>query len=831
MATYISNATTGDWTSTSTWLTAADGATVPTAPAGFAPQSGARDRFIIRQGHTITYNTSGVFGNGGNGNVPGNTTLVITSASIILSGGRLRASRTQNTALTAVGLIWVGGNDVATSGSFWDWGTLTNPVSAVTASISLSSFTSAGILVRGGTSLTTVAQSACFCGLEKTKNTFLTLSAAANSNTITVDNAFNWKIDDELFIESDTIATSRALSGIRITNVADKTITITPSLNFARLSGTRVGNFTSTVLVETVPSSTVTFGINVQGLPFGIYQFSNITLRDFGQYLRDPANPNTNVLTTSIGAISYDAFFNRVQPIFKGIAYMQVRNPLQVWGPLYVANPGTEESLIEDLAYFGPNNATSTTGLRLGGQSIITVNNYVCYRAYNAIFPSGQFKGTINNSYLNSENATIGNPINPAAAGVTTTFNNCRLRSNTSLSLLDNLVNCEYVNCDISTNPAVGLFAPVPNAFGVSTIRNCTLSAALPNTLAPYSGTTVQRTIRIADVNIYNPNNDNTFRTYNSFHYAEANSSVRKNGIRSLSFTPRIPNERFEKIFTAPAVQGVTQKIKGNLRFDSNYGTATPPTILFSNAVTNTTFTCPAVIDAWHSFEYDLTPNTTGNIEIKITGTSTLSTGFVYVDGLILDPFVKDVRFYGFEVDKNAYRTVDTLTTLTENQVSSVDITNLDRLYDASNYWTINNPLSTSYLDLYTKNGTILDFGDKNIVVDNSSSTNFAYASASKTLTIKTPMLSAGNNFNTLKTTGNVNLTNGDISFIAINGNVIENTPISLSGVNVNGTIIYNTNSPDPTKITYTNCNVLSATNLGTANVVIKKLNSTVTYA
>ena len=112
---------------------------------------------------------------------------------------------------------------------------------------------------------------------------------------------------------------------------------------------------------------------------------------------------------------------------------------------------------------------------------------------------------------------------------------------------------------------------------------------------------------------------------------------------------------------------------------------------------------------------------------------------------------------------------------------------------------------------------------------NNSAATNFAYASASNTITLKTPMLSAGTKFSTLKTTGNVTLTNGDVSFITIDANVSEPTPVSLSGVNITKTLTYNTNSP--TRITFTNCNVLSATNLGTANVIIKKINSTVTYA
>jgi len=409
--------------------------------------------------------------------------------------------------------------------------------------------------------------------------------------------------------------------------------------------------------------------------------------------------------------------------------------------------------------------------------------------------------------------------------GVIVNFNNCKIKTNASLTLQDNVISLNFNDCEILTSPTKGIVTPTMNSFGDITLTNCALSGS------PYTLDGSDATIKDANFNIFNANNTNNFINLNYYHYAEANSSLRKNGITSFAIRPRNVNESFKKTFTIVGTQGVTQKIKGNLRFDSTYGASDPPSITFTGAVAVTTFTCPAVENTWHAFEYDFTPAYTGNIEISIIGQSSSTSGFVYVDGLLFDPFVKDIRWYGFEVDKNFYRTADSLTTLTEAQASSVNITNLDFLYDASNYWTINNPLSTSYLDLYTKNGTVLDFGDNNIVLNNSASTNFAYASASKTLTIKIPILSAGNNFNTLKTTGNVTLTNCDISFITIEGNVAQNVPSSLLDVDINGTIIYNTNSPDPTKITYTNCNVLSATNLGTANVVIKKLNSTVTYA
>jgi hypothetical protein len=740
-----------------------------------------------------------------------------------LSGGTLKASRTNNTALTALGLIWVGGSTTANN-SVIDWGTINDPVSAVTSTISMSGTGTgwSGIYVAGNTSSTTVSNTACFCGLEKTRNTFLTLSASAGQNKIKVDTCTNWLTGDVIVIESDTINTSRCLSGAKIqsVNFSTKEITLDTNVNFDRLSGTRVGNFTSTVTYKTLESSPLAFGIYMGGLTNSIYQFSNITVENIGSAVRTSTNASD---VGGNAGITYVANFNLTQPIIKSVAFYTTTplNPPTANTAINITVVPYNEVLIDDCAIF--TNATgSFKGLFFGTNVASTINNTVIYRSYGCYNNNG-YNINFKNCYLNSENSlNAGNN-----TGTYTNFNKCKIKSNYPLINFDNQIYQNLNSCDITSLTNRAFVTNTANSFGNATLDNCTINMPVSTYI---SDTPTIRSLLDSNINVYNPNNDSTYTTFNYFHHATTNFSIRKNGITSLSFRPKIANTAFVKSFTIPAIQGVTQKIKGNLRFDSNYGTATPPSISFAGAVATTTFTSPAVANAWNSFEYDLTPTYTGDVQVTITGTSTLTSGFVYLDGLRLDPFIKDTRWYGYQVDKNSYRTIDTLTTLTENQVSSVDITNLDRLYDASNYWTINNPLSTSYLDLYTRNGTILDFGDKNIIVNNSASTNFAYASASKTITIKTPSLSAGNNFSTLKTTGNITLTSGDISFITINGNVTQNTPVSLSSVNITGTLTYNTNTPNPTKIIYTNCNVLSATNLGSANVIIKKLNSTVTY-
>jgi hypothetical protein len=821
MATYISNGS-GDWTTTGIWLTAADGVLTPTAAAGVAPQSGARDRIIIRRPHTVIYNTSGVFGDGGNGAV--GTIATITSASIILSGGTLKASRTQNTALTAVGVIFVGGASTLTNGSFLDWGTLNDPISAFTATMAMSCANAgqAGVYIQG-TTITTISNSACFCGLEKTRNTFLTLSASTGQPVITVDSCKGWVNNDLIVIESDTTSTTRVLTAT-ITNVTGNTVTLNSNLNFARLAGTRVGNFTSTVTYRAAEGSPAPFGFNIRACPNSILQFSYMSIESVHDVWR--RSDTTGSIEGLFSPIYFsNASNNLIQPVFRGISYNQPT--ISGTQPLYFIFTQTvpyDETVIDDCALLG-NTSSLSRGLGyFGSNAIVNIKNSVCYRASNSYVTSNSYKVTLNNCYLNSENS-----LNFSEnAGASNILNNCKIRTNVPFAYWDNIVDTKFNSCDITSLSSKAIASNTLNAFGDITLNNCTLNSSNALLSSYASDTPTLRTLVDANFNIFNPNNNNTYTTFNYFHHATTNSSIRKNGLTSLSFRPKIPNTAFVKIFTIPAIQGVAQKIKGNLRFDSAYGSTTPPSITFGGAVATTTFTCQSSVNTWNGFEYDFTPTYTGDIEIRVTGTSNASTGFVYLDGLNLDPFIKDTRWYGYQVDKNAYRTVDTLTTLTENQVSSVDITSLDRLYDASNYWTINNPLSTSYLDLYTKNGDILNFGNKNIVFNNSASTNFAYASASNTITIKTPLLSSGNNFIGLRTTGTISVSsNSNFSYIDIYGNISQPTPISLSGVYMEGTLSYSTNSN--TAIEYIDCAMDTVQNLSAGFVTIKKTNSTIT--
>jgi hypothetical protein len=111
-----------------------------------------------------------------------------------------------------------------------------------------------------------------------------------------------------------------------------------------------------------------------------------------------------------------------------------------------------------------------------------------------------------------------------------------------------------------------------------------------------------------------------------------------------------------------------------------------------------------------------------------------------------------------------------------------------------------------------------------NIVVDNS----IVLSSGTKFTTINTSGTFTNAGFLYANVIGNVTTTGVLSSGVVITGNVIQNDPIDLTGVTINGNLTFNTSSPFPLTINYTNC-VITGTlsNSGSTIITITKVNTT----
>ena len=795
MATYLSNQT-GNWSTASTWVTAAAGTYTPTAAAGQSPQSGGADKIVIRSGHIVSYNVSGEFGD------DSTFSTNLTSAGGIVVLGTLSADRTTSTSLTARGSI-----TVPTGGTF-DWGTSVSPIpSSVSAKIVLNYSPAPAnhkhIFACNGGNVS------LYSGLQKTRNTFLTLSANAAATQITVNDATNWVIGDRVILEPDTTTMTREHI-TTISNVAGNVITLNNGLNFARLSGTRIGNFSSNLTV--MPHSTA-FTTNFLYAPTNTSTcvLNNVRFESMGG--SSPAWGNTSPYNGPAAQVGLGIYATNLLNNFT-IENLAFEEYTTANGPflLGIDQPSVGRVTVKNSAFRG-----TSHGAYIGSGSIPIFDGCTWYRTnqLNHAFGAGSGNTLFKDCFINSA-------LSPIQTVGKSTINNSKLKAATSI-VSNSVLDTVYNNCTIQTEVRIVSMAAA-GALGTNVFNNCTFTGAAPLTAV--------HNVRSSDLQVTKlnrPNNvDLDYRLFNYYYYGQTNSTVRKNGITSFRINPNIANQAFNTYLSIPAFAGVSQKIKCNLRFDSTYGSATPPSISFIGAGVSVLCACPAVADAWHNFDIDLNPTSTDDVSVTITGQSTSTLGFVYLDGLPIDPYIQTARWYGFEYDKNSYRTINSLTTLTENQVSALgSISNLDQLYDAASYWSVTNPASSSYIDLYTANGTVLDFGNKNIIINNTG-TALTYISATNTITLDAPILSAGTNFDTLKTSGTVTLSTGLISNIDTNANLVQTIPTNLTGVfMVGGTLVYNTDTP--TEIEYTNCTMTGVRNDGTAIVTIKRSNSTVT--
>jgi hypothetical protein len=860
MATYISLSS-GDWSSASTWLTAFSGLGSPSFPlsaAGQPPQSNGGDKIIIRGRHIVTYDVNGIFGDETSQYVAGTTLTNVIANAIILSGGTLKASRTISTELTARGTIYI-----APSGTL-DWGTTSDPISNVNANITLhympqlsalsASTAAAGIYLHGSQGDNQYFNNNIYInGRPRLVNTTLAVSAASGATTISVVSSTGWRVNDKLIIATEYIGniaspTAGLLSATIIQSMTGNNITISPPLNNQRSRGTSVGNFTSNVNIKSYDIRYPSFGIflNIGSYTYNPIDINYIKIDSAGSgattptgwvgYAVNGVRPATAQTGNALGALTVYTPLAQVPPFtIKGVVMESYSSVIAY--PMYINGKLSEIITIDDFACYNAS-AGINYACYFNLQASVLMKNSTIYRASVPFFMGSSVpnKITLDNCAIDGGTNALGSTIN----GLTLNITNSKLRSSNYITPLDAIQSATIRNSTITHTSSAGLIIqPNVNASGTIIFSNCTFlygnSASPANLLSAVTKTTIGRgnkTAQTAEINIFQPNgNLFDFRKFNYYHYSESDLIVRKRGITSFRIKPEIANTQFYNYYTIPAVADTPIRIKGSLRFDSNYGTQYPPSINFNGAGDDKTFTCTPTVDIWQDFDITLNPTTTDDITMTITCQSSATNGFVWLDGIPITPYIQNVRHYGFVFDKAIDRTVNTLNTLTENQVSALStVNNLDYLYDEATYWSVLNPSLTSYIDLVTVNGSVLDFGNRNITVTSNAGTGFAYNSASNTIIINSDILSAGNNFNTLKTTGNLILSGtSTVNDITLNASLSQLTPTNLTNVIITGQLTYNSNVD--TQITYTNCSVTSATNIGSANITIKKINSTITYA
>lgn len=785
MATYISNQT-GLWNTASTWLTAAAGTTSPAAAAGAAPQSGGGDKIIIRTPHVVTYNTVGVFGDETSTYATGAPTgAVLTSIlnnAIILSGGTLKADRTTNTELTARGTIYI-----APSGTL-DWGTAVDPISTVNSTITLhymtqlsalsASVAAAGIYLHGSAvDNLGLYNNIYLSGKPRLRNTTLSAPATSGSTVISVVSAAGWQVGDRLVVASELISnisstTVGVLSSTVIQSITGNNITISPGLNNSRSTGTCVGNFTSNVNIRSYNPLYASFGMFLYTSIGNTIDINNIKLDSMGSGVTTPVGwmpySYTGTRATAaqtglpLGSLSINNTFSQIPTYtLKGVV---IENPIGT--PfnysIHVVGKLSETITLDDCAAFSTN--TTSYLCFFNSQAVGYFKGCTVYRSTNGVFCGSAVPNTITIEGSNLDAST--SPLATSLNGLTMSINNSKLRGISYISPLDAIQSANIKNSRLYHNSATGaIINSNVNASGSLNFSSCTFYyGTTPLSLVTKTAVSQgNKTAQSAEITVFQANGDAyDFRKFNYYHYSQADLIMRKRGITSFKIKPEIANTEFYNYFKTAGIINTPQTLKGSLRFDSAYGVTNPPSISFVGAGVNQTFTCGPTANMWQDFAVTYTPTITDDVLITLTCKSSATSGYAWLDGLPIYPYIQTVRHYGYVFDNNTYRTTNTHNTLSaETDVAALSaINNMNYLYDAATYWTVVNPASSYYIDVVNFDGTILDFGDKNVVVDAAAVSAFEYNINTNTITIKTTSLSSGSMFDTLMSTGYLSVIN-----------------------------------------------------------------------
>ena len=731
---------------------------------------GIADTVTIAVGHIVTVN--GTFATGGD-----------VAGGFILSG-TLKASRTVNSSLTVRANI-----NPNTAGGGFDYGTFEDPIpQGVTAALIYND--SATLAVNKYQILTNANNANIrFCGAPKNRNAFLTAPVSAGATSIQVTNASGWVVGDQLYLEQPTTNMSQ-IETVTITSISGTTIGVSAITN-ARVSGLAVSNITTNVTLRT---SSVSFGSTARllvGTTTGVVEFRNILFSSLGSLLIPAASPVVNLPIIDSCVTQNNATTNT----------QIIPQNQSSFGNITISNN-----------VFINNNAGSAIAPSL---SQIIFNNNVCYH-----LSTTAFSGFITSAYGNFGTGNRFNGYNQVfqfSVASLSVYTNTRLRTQVASSIANTFgdFNVIFENADILTPSTLPYTNISGGALGTITFQNPTVDS-----VTKLNGTWAfnnAKVIAYAISGVFNANRQSTYTTLAVNQNAVVNRATNNialqlnNSQLSGSYT-----------FTFQGVAGVSQRIVGYLRHDATYGTSNPPSIAFSGAGVSGSFTSGPTVDLWEKFDITLTPTSTGTITATVTFAGATG-GTAYFDSVYHFPWITDNWIYGFQKLAQINSVVDTNITLSESAIGALaSSATLDNVYDSATYWSVTNFTSSGYTIPFVASGTLLDFLTNIVTINNSAASNYAYAGT--TATIKSSLLTIGSKFKSIK----ASLFNliSPVTNITLIGNVNQDIPTDLTGVENDGIWTYNTNTN--ITITLTNCTLGTVRNLGTGVITINKVNSSI---
>jgi hypothetical protein len=757
---------------------------------GVVPVEG--DTVTIAAGHTVTITGTHIWG-------------ADTATAALTIAGSCVFSTTVNTSLTLKGTLVNSGTDAV-----WRRGTIASPMPAGITSIVKTNYSATLANNKYNINFGATTRFAEWSEVGATRNRQFQVASAISvgATSITVSNATGWKVGDIIFLEAtNTTATQREHRVL--TSVSGNVVGWTTGLTNARIAGAWGGNLSSNVLWQSFSGS-------------------------FGAYLQVICQTTQAAATINIKQVATHGLYGSGDVggfSLGGTNAVTVAN-----SPVGIVDNLTSCDLLPDGTNAACNIGSGQFGVRLGFAGSWTYPVVYTRLGGFAVYAASGGTGYFNNAFFNGLNSPIISQFSQGGVG-------CKIVDSriTNVSQLNGGASMIGFSMDNVTMDGAGVIVGILQ--GDYTINNCLFgqvygisgstlitngnnslsTLTFTNCLFPsgklmVSPSTYQNALANKPVTILNKNADATLQEIylNTGAIIRDNSQLFCSG-SSIKFSPYIANTPHRYSFTIPASAGVVTRFKFGLRYDTTYGTATPPSVTVSGAgITPQVFTAGGDANTDYSQAITVTPVSTGLLTVTISGqtTATLGTGSYWFSGMSVNPWIDWTQWYGYAyLPTTPTIVVDPVVVLSEAAAGA-----LTGLAYATNTLTISGTRTISegydWLKWYEASNRLAPIITS---VDGKNFTASASVTVSGSLTIPSG--------STLATSGTLTLT-GSLSG-AVTCNVSQALPTNLTGVTITGNLTYNTNTP--ITVVLTNCTVTgTVSNLGTGLVTITKANSTI---